>query len=82
MAKPYQHLTEGNRIIIEHERGKGTSCKQIAHLLGKHPTTVSREVRRNSLQNGHYDAQVAQGYARECVLNSVYGLDNLIVSTW
>ena len=64
MAKPYQHLTAGNRIIIEHERGQGTSCKQIAHLLGKHPTTVSREVRRNSLQNGHYDAQVAHGYAQ------------------
>ena len=64
MAKPYQHLTAGNRIIIEHERGKGTSYQQIARMLDKHPTTVSREVRRNSLQNARYHAQAAQVRAR------------------
>ena len=73
MAKPYQYLTEGNRIIMEHERARpGYKLQQIVHMLGKHPTTVSREVRRNSLQNDRDDAQVAhvRAQTRRAVANA------------
>ena len=52
MAKPYQHLTLSNRIPIEHERCKGSSCQDIAQMLKVHRTTIARELRRNSLLNG------------------------------
>ncbi|MXZ55286.1 MAG: IS30 family transposase [Gammaproteobacteria bacterium] len=65
MAKPYQHLTVGNRIIIEHERDKGTSCKQIAKMLGKHPTTVSREVRCKTAQLWQEFAQTLRLHPRK-----------------
>ena len=64
MAKPYQHLTVDDRIIIEHEQRKGSSCTDIARMLHRHRTTVSREVRRNALPNGRYDSQLAQQRAQ------------------
>ena len=57
MATPYQHLTFSDRIHIEIEQSKGTSCKDLAKMLDKHPTTIARELHRNSDANGHYDAQ-------------------------
>ena len=60
MAKPYQHLTLSNRILIEHERCKGSSCQDLAQMLQVHRTTIARELRRNSLPNGRYDHQLAQ----------------------
>ena len=60
MAKPYQHLTLSNRILIEHERCKGTNCQDLAQMLKVHRTTIARELRRNSLSNGRYDHQLAQ----------------------
>ena len=55
-----QHLTLSNRILIEHERCKGSSCQDIAQMLKVHRTTIARELRRNSLPNGRYDHQLAQ----------------------
>ena len=34
-------------------------------MLHTHRTTVSREVRRNSISNGHYDYQLAQQQAQQ-----------------
>ena len=57
MAKPYQHLTLSNRILIEHERCKGSTYQDLAEILKIHRTTISREVRRNSDLNSRYDHQ-------------------------
>ena len=65
MAKPYQHLTLSNRILIEHERCKGSSCQDLAQMLKVHRTTIARELRRNSLPNGRYDHQLAQLRAQQ-----------------
>ena len=65
MAKPYQHLTEGNRIIIAHELSKNSTYSDIAQMLKVHRTTVSREVRRNSDDHGHYDPHIAHRLAQE-----------------
>ena len=63
MAKPYQHLTLSNRILIEHERGKGSTYQDLAEILKIHRTTISREVRRNSDLNSRYDHQEAHRLA-------------------
>ena len=64
MATPYQHLTLSDRIHIEVEHCKGTSYKDLAKMLDKHPTTIARELRRNSDANGRYNALEAHRLAQ------------------
>lgn len=51
MPKTYQHLSAEERGVIMAERQRGNSMSAIAHLLGRSPSTLSRELRRN----GHSD---------------------------
>jgi IS30 family transposase len=55
----YLSLLERKRIATLRERGLGV--REIASRLGRSPSTVSRELRRNSLphDNGIYDADLA-----------------------
>ena len=49
----YIHLTEHERYVISHLHVLGDSLRKIARILGRHHSTISREVRRNSTtQNG------------------------------
>lgn len=41
-----KHLTISDRLFIEQELLQGTSFKAIANVLGKDPTTISKEVKR------------------------------------
>lgn len=59
MNKHKKHLTLADRIIIATERYNKTSCKDIAKLLNKNPSTISREVHRNSDEDGYYGAHIA-----------------------
>ncbi|MBR4024646.1 MAG: IS30 family transposase [Firmicutes bacterium] len=43
----HKHLSLSERIYIEQELYQGTSFKGIASFLGKDPSTISKEVRRN-----------------------------------
>ena len=43
----YRQLDLDERYQIGALRGRGLSSRQIAKVLGRHPSTVSREVRRN-----------------------------------
>ena len=59
MATPYQHLTLSNRILIAHERYKGSTCQDLAQMLKVHRTTIARELRRpvcrlNQLFHKHF----------------------------
>jgi transposase, IS30 family len=47
-------LSEDERIEIADLRGAGLSIRQIAHRLGRAPSTVSRELRRNATGRGGY----------------------------
>ena len=40
-----KHLTLENRITIQSELEKGTSFRRIASILGKDPSTISKEIR-------------------------------------
>ncbi|WP_420716600.1 IS30 family transposase [Streptomyces sp. H27-H1] len=61
----YLSLMERKRIATLRERGLGV--REIAERLGRAPSTVSRELRRNSRRhdNGIYDADLAQQRSRE-----------------
>ncbi len=45
-----KHLTLDERNIIEQELAKNTSFKEIANLLSKDPTTISKEVKKHRIR--------------------------------
>ncbi len=54
------HLTKEQRYTISVLKNKGQSITQIAKIIGKHKSTVSRELKRNAdKRNGQYDANLA-----------------------
>lgn len=59
----YKHFTKQDRYEISILLSKGYSQKDIADVLGKNPSSVSREVRNNSVK-GRYDPNKAQHKAR------------------
>ena len=57
----YKHLSHEERSIIGAFRHKRYSLRAIAHYLGRSPSTISREIRRNNQsQDGRYRAENAQ----------------------
>lgn len=57
----YRHLSCADRDQIAVLLAAGHSNTSIARILGRSPSTVGRELKRNSLQSGRYSAQVADG---------------------
>ncbi len=45
--KPYKHFTTEDRKCLQQFLAKGLSFRQIAHLLERSPSSISREVNRN-----------------------------------
>ena len=45
----YKHLTPSNKGQIQAYRNEGKSIRFIAKMLGKNPSTISRELKRNSV---------------------------------
>ena len=56
---PCTHLTLEERVATELFARKGLTSREIGTHLGRSPTTVSRELRRNSSKSG-YRAQTAE----------------------
>lgn len=48
-----KHLTYQQRLLIERELGANTSLRQIALQLGKHPSTISREIKARRVVSTH-----------------------------
>jgi IS30 family transposase len=48
MAKSYEHLSLDERIEVYRMRKEGHSMRSIARTLGRDPSTISRELARNS----------------------------------
>ena len=56
----YQHLTMDERNVIWRMRLLAHTQEEIARCLGRHPGSISRELRRNANCDGHYWPSVAQ----------------------
>src|SRR5919106_3126709 len=57
----YRQLTSEERYMLAALRRQGLNQAEIARALGRHRSTVCREVRRNSTRaDGHYRAFTAQ----------------------
>ena len=57
----YRHLSCEDRDQIAVLLVAGHNNTSIARILGRSPSTISRELKRNSLQNGRYSTQIADG---------------------
>ncbi len=62
---PYEHLNAAERQVIQRAREAGQAFCAIAKTLGRNPSTISREWRRNS-RSGGYNADEAQQRAQRC----------------
>ena len=61
----YHQLTQEERYRITAHRMAGCSQAEIAQLLGRHRTTIYRELKRNATtHDGMYRAEKAHDYAR------------------
>jgi transposase, IS30 family len=61
----YHQITFAERYSLGLLRQRGLSAAAIARLLGRHRTTIGREVRRNATHHdGGYRPQLADWYAR------------------
>ena len=63
MTTHYTHLTIEERVTLMIMRMQGSSLRGIAQILGRQPSTLSQEVRRQ-LQPERYDASAAGTRAR------------------
>lgn len=61
----YTHLTREQRYQIESLLLAGHSRVQVARLLGRHPSTIGRELKRNRHASAHYQAATANAMALE-----------------
>ena len=62
--RKYHQLTSGERYALSALRKQGKSNAEIARALGRHPSTISRELRRNAKSDGWYRPGDADDYAR------------------
>ena len=61
----YTQITAEERYMVVLMRKQGDTCREIARMLGRAPSTISREVRRNvwRVDGRSYWAQRAHEYA-------------------
>lgn len=57
--KPYNHFTQKERICLEEMLKFGKNISEIAAALGRNKSSISREIKRNSIQQGQYSAWAA-----------------------
>jgi transposase, IS30 family len=58
-------LSGDERIEIMRGRDAGLAAAEIARRIGRHRSTVTREIKRNSNPDGDYQARMAHGRAAE-----------------
>jgi len=71
--RKYKQITTNERSIIAHMRRQGLSQAEMARSLGRHRSSISRELSRNSNKAGVYRAQNAQEHTNARRSNSRKG---------
>ena len=69
---PYTHLTHEERYVIFLLNRLRFSRRAIAQILGRSPSTISREMRRNRVKGSYYGHRSAQKYASDRRANRSY----------
>jgi IS30 family transposase len=59
----HKQITQDERYAIQHLRLQGFCAAEIARQLGRHRSTIGREVRRNLHAQKSYIARIAQAHA-------------------
>ncbi len=54
MGKQYGQLDLDERIELSRHHDAGKVRREIARIMGRHPSTIGRELRRNNLPKGGY----------------------------
>ena len=54
MGEVYSHLSEEERQVIQIEIGNGAGIRAIGAMIGRSPSTVSREIKRNCVLSSCY----------------------------
>ena len=60
----YRQITSGERYMLAALRTQGCNASQIARVLGRHPSSISREIRRNGCNDGAYRPSKAERRTR------------------
>jgi IS30 family transposase len=63
-VRKYRQLTSGERYALAALKRQGYSKAAMARVLGRHPSTIGRELRRNERSGGAYVAFVAEQMCR------------------
>lgn len=77
---PYVHLNKKEREMIAYYYKKNLSIRKIALKIGRSPSTVSREIKRNSTK-GYYPEKAAEMYKKrrkKCVRKRLYENEKLV----
>lgn len=61
----YYHLTKSSRMELSLLHNKGYSVRAIAATMKLHPSSISRELKKNALATGSYDPGRAQEKAQQ-----------------
>ena len=64
MEKHYHHLSTTDRVTLMFLKRQGLSLRAIAIELSRSPSTLSRELRRRTVEGRPYDAEAAGLAAR------------------
>ncbi len=60
MDRRYKHLNSEERCVIFAEHRRGASLRAIGSLLGRHASTISRELMRGRVDDGHYSPEAGR----------------------
>lgn len=60
----YRQITEDERYTIHRMKSRGYSQKEIAESIGKHKSSISRELKRNTSRDGSYRPEHASARTR------------------
>lgn len=61
--KPYTHFTLKERICLEEMRDSGKKISEIARIMGRDKSTISRELKRSTSRQGIYNSWHAESMA-------------------
>jgi len=79
----YRQITSGERYAIQALRKRKLSIREIATELGRSPSTISRELKRNLCSQGRYTPTKACSYAiarrRRSRRNAQFGADDWLI---